>query len=243
MRVSASMRARRLILRIWFSRIWVSGTLCLLTATPRSTAQAPQTRPASVAEDPAQTVASLRQIANDLDDAVRLYQAHVDREMALYDRGYHTKGGQRIPAADADFISGPADRRPGRRTSSGRPQLRRDRRDLQPRGLATAQASRHLQRPDGPTRFDRRRTDRGQARDPEDHPSPSPGRMDDQRTRRRNRRAPRHDLLLGSERAPKQPLGRSAGDLQQTRHRGRGDNRQTQSRPRDTPAIPPRPAS
>ncbi len=150
-------------------------------------------------------------------------------------------GAARRQAEGAQRLSGSG--RPGRRTSSGRPQLRRDRGDPQRRALAAAQASRYLQRPDGATRLDRRGTDRDQARDPGDRPSPSPGRTDDQRTRRRNRRAPGHDIPLGPERAANRPLGRSARDLQQARDHGRFHVRPTQSRPSNTPAIPSRPAS
>jgi len=105
LRVSAVMRVRRLILRAS-----ITGALFLPIASPtRSVAQTPQARPVSVADDSDKAIASLRQIANDLDDAVKLFQMDLDREMALYDRGYRAKGGQRIPAADADFLSGPAD--------------------------------------------------------------------------------------------------------------------------------------
>jgi len=58
------------------------------------------------ASDPA---VSLRQITNDLDNAVKLYQAHLDREISAHDHGYRAKGGRRIPAADADLNGGQAD--------------------------------------------------------------------------------------------------------------------------------------
>lgn len=90
------MRVRRFIL---FSfRAWISGILFWLAV--------PQMR---AADDPGKAIADLRQVATDLDNAVKLFETHLDREMALHDGGYRTKGGQRIPGADAEFISGPAD--------------------------------------------------------------------------------------------------------------------------------------
>jgi hypothetical protein len=87
------MRVRRFILRAS-----INGILFWLTA--------PQMR---AADDPGKAIADLRQVATDLDNAVKLFETHLDREMALNDGGYRTKGGQRIPGADAEFISGPAD--------------------------------------------------------------------------------------------------------------------------------------
>ena len=87
------MRVRRFILRAS-----INGILFWLTAA--------QMR---AADDPGKAIADLRQVATDLDSAVKLFETHLDREMALNDGGYRTKGGQRIPGADAEFISGPAD--------------------------------------------------------------------------------------------------------------------------------------
>lgn len=53
-------------------------------------------------------IANLRQVADNLNDAVKTYQAHLDREIALHDSGYRAPGGRRIPGADADFNSGQA---------------------------------------------------------------------------------------------------------------------------------------
>jgi hypothetical protein len=60
-------------------------------------------------DDSDKAIASLRRITNDLDDAVKRYQAHLDREISIHDRGYRTKGGRRIPGADADLNGGQAD--------------------------------------------------------------------------------------------------------------------------------------
>jgi hypothetical protein len=60
-------------------------------------------------EDPEKVTASLRQIASELNNAVKSYQAHLDHEIALHDRGYRAKTGQRIPGADNDLIGGPPD--------------------------------------------------------------------------------------------------------------------------------------
>jgi hypothetical protein len=91
------MKARRLILRAW-----VCGTLFLLSAL--GTQSAAQAR-----ADADKTIANLRQVADNLNDAVKLFQTHLDREIALHDGGYRAKGGRRIPGADADFNSGQAD--------------------------------------------------------------------------------------------------------------------------------------
>ena len=91
------MRARRLILRAR-----VCGTLFLFSAVgTRSAAQ--------TLGDADKTIANLRQVANSLNDAVKLFQTHLDREIALHDGGYRAKGGRRIPGADADFNGGQAD--------------------------------------------------------------------------------------------------------------------------------------
>jgi hypothetical protein len=90
------MRVRHLILRGS-----VCGTLFLWIAlTARSEAQTPG------GVDNA--IATLRQVADNLNDGVKLYQAHLDREIALHDGGYRAAGGRRIPGADADFNSGQA---------------------------------------------------------------------------------------------------------------------------------------
>src|ERR1035441_4151394 len=59
--------------------------------------------------DSAKAIANLRQIANELDEAVKSFQAHLDREISTHDRGYRTKAGRKIPGADADFNGGQAD--------------------------------------------------------------------------------------------------------------------------------------
>jgi hypothetical protein len=59
--------------------------------------------------DSDKTIASLRQVTNELDEAVKRFQAHLDREIAMHDRGYRARGDRRIPGADADFNGGQAD--------------------------------------------------------------------------------------------------------------------------------------
>jgi hypothetical protein len=88
------MKAHRLMLVAW-----VCGTA--LTASP------PPTGP----DDPDKAAASLRQITNELNETVKRFQSHLDREIAEHGRGYQSKSGKRIPGADADLISGggPAD--------------------------------------------------------------------------------------------------------------------------------------
>jgi hypothetical protein len=66
---------------------------------------APQGRPVKAAEDPEKVIRSLRQVADDLNNTVNRYQTDLDREIALRDRGYRTKGGRRVPGADADVIA------------------------------------------------------------------------------------------------------------------------------------------
>jgi hypothetical protein len=82
------MRVRLLVtLFLWFA------------LTARSEAQTPGADKA---------IANLRQVADNLNDAVKTYQAHLDREIAMHDGGYRAPGGRRIPGADADFNSGQA---------------------------------------------------------------------------------------------------------------------------------------
>jgi hypothetical protein len=53
--------------------------------------------------------ANLQHIASELNEAVKRYNAHLDREIAEYDRGSRTKTGRRIPGADMDLMGGPPD--------------------------------------------------------------------------------------------------------------------------------------
>jgi hypothetical protein len=82
-------------------------TLAALAVRPGAEAQ--QVRPVNEPADIDKTIASLRRITDDLDNAVKRYQAHLDREISAHDRGYRAKGGRRIPAADADLNGGQAD--------------------------------------------------------------------------------------------------------------------------------------
>jgi hypothetical protein len=75
---------------------WLCGILFALAAAPSPNA----------AEDPDKVIASLRQIASELNDTVKRFQTHLDREIALHGRGYRNQSGQRIPGADADLIGG-----------------------------------------------------------------------------------------------------------------------------------------
>jgi hypothetical protein len=79
--------------------------IAILFALAALAVEAQQVRQA----DSDKTIASLRRITSDLDNAVKLYQAHLDREISAHDRGYRTRGGRRIPAADADLNGGQAD--------------------------------------------------------------------------------------------------------------------------------------
>jgi hypothetical protein len=76
---------------------WFGGILLALTASPVYCAQ----------DDPAEVITELRQVANDLTDSIKRFQTHLDREIAIHDRGYRTEGGRRIPGADADLIGSP----------------------------------------------------------------------------------------------------------------------------------------
>jgi hypothetical protein len=78
--------------------------LTLYAVALRPMADAQQTGPG----DPARAAANLRQIAKDLDAAVKLFENHLDHDIAVHDRGYRTMAGRRIPAADAD-LEGQAD--------------------------------------------------------------------------------------------------------------------------------------
>lgn len=77
--------------------------LALLVVRPLAEAQVNERT------DSAKAIANLRQVANDLDEGVKRFQAHLDREIALHDRGFRTTDGRRIPGADADFNGGQAD--------------------------------------------------------------------------------------------------------------------------------------
>lgn len=68
-----------------------------------------ETQSAAGAEAPDKMIAALRQITGELTDSVKQFEAHLDREIALHDRGYRSADGRRIPGADADILSGPAD--------------------------------------------------------------------------------------------------------------------------------------
>jgi len=81
----------------------LSGTLLVLTALPAWSA------PGSASNEADKTIAALRQITVDLNDAVKRFQTDLDREVALHDRGYRAPNGRRIQGADVDFIGGPAD--------------------------------------------------------------------------------------------------------------------------------------
>ena len=68
-----------------------------------------ETQSVAGAEAPDKMIAALRQITGELTDSVKQFEAHLDREIALHDRGYRSADGRRIPGADADILSGPAD--------------------------------------------------------------------------------------------------------------------------------------
>jgi hypothetical protein len=86
---------------------WVAGALLALGALPAGAGE--ETQSAAGAEAPDKMIAALRQITGELTDSVKQFEAHLDREIALHDRGYRSADGRRIPGADADILSGPAD--------------------------------------------------------------------------------------------------------------------------------------
>jgi len=81
-----SMGMSRLILSVW-----MAGTLSLL------------------ADSTEKVTTDLRGIASDLNNAVRRYNVHLDREIAQYDHASRSKAGRRIPGADFDLMGGPSD--------------------------------------------------------------------------------------------------------------------------------------
>jgi len=86
---------------------WVAGALLALGALPAGAGE--ETQSVAGAEAPDKMIAALRQITGELTDSVKQFEAHLDREIALHDRGYRSADGRRIPGADADILSGPAD--------------------------------------------------------------------------------------------------------------------------------------
>jgi hypothetical protein len=96
------MRAYRLTLGVW-----IMGALFAPDATPFQSVPEPRpASPASLADELDKATASLRQVADDLSGAVKLFQTHLDREIAVHDRGYRTESGRRIPGADDDLAAG-----------------------------------------------------------------------------------------------------------------------------------------
>ena len=78
----------------------MSAVLFSLTAVPARATDPPPGYSLSV---------ELRQIADDLTNTVRRFQADLDREISLHDRGYRAANGRRIPGADVEIGDGPAD--------------------------------------------------------------------------------------------------------------------------------------
>ena len=54
-------------------------------------------------------IESLREVSNELNEAVKTYYTRLDRTIARNDRGYRSASGQLVQAADVDLNSGPAD--------------------------------------------------------------------------------------------------------------------------------------
>jgi hypothetical protein len=54
-------------------------------------------------------IESLRQVSGELNQAVKGFYVHLDREIARHDHGYRAQNGQFLEAADTDLNSGPAD--------------------------------------------------------------------------------------------------------------------------------------
>jgi hypothetical protein len=53
-------------------------------------------------------IGSLRQVSLELNDAVKSFYTHLDKTIARHDRGYRSKSGLLVQAADVDLNSGPA---------------------------------------------------------------------------------------------------------------------------------------
>lgn len=54
-------------------------------------------------------IEGFRQITKELNDSVKSFYTHLDREIALHDRGYRLQNRQQIQGADVDLIGGPPD--------------------------------------------------------------------------------------------------------------------------------------
>jgi hypothetical protein len=80
---------------------WIIGTLLASHAKPFQSPSEPR-----LADELDKATAGLVQVADELTDAVKLFQAHLDREIAVHDRGYRTESGRRIPGADDDLAVG-----------------------------------------------------------------------------------------------------------------------------------------
>jgi hypothetical protein len=81
--------------------------LCALAVCLPAAAQ--QKRPDSAVDVADKAIAGLRQVSNQLTEAVKVYEKHLDAEMMLHGSGYRMAEGRRIPGADAGELSGPAD--------------------------------------------------------------------------------------------------------------------------------------
>ncbi len=55
-----------------------------------------------------EAISGLSRVTKELAEAVKLFHSHMDEAIASRDRGYRLADGPQIPAADADFTSGPA---------------------------------------------------------------------------------------------------------------------------------------
>ena len=68
-------------------------------------------RPGAEAQktDTDEVITGLHQVTSELEAAVRHLNTELDREIAMHDRGFRSRAGQRIPGADTDLITGQAD--------------------------------------------------------------------------------------------------------------------------------------
>jgi hypothetical protein len=79
--------------------------MAFLAATSAFAQIPPQPENATAADE---AISGLSRVTKELVAAVRLFHSHMDEAIASRDHGYRLADGRQIPAADADFNSGPA---------------------------------------------------------------------------------------------------------------------------------------
>jgi len=99
--MTASMGVRRLMLGVGRGGVYLA-----LIALPAGAGDGTQP---NGPEDPTAIIFGLRRVTRELTETLKQFQAHLDREIELHDRGYRSKVGQKIPGADTELMAGPAD--------------------------------------------------------------------------------------------------------------------------------------